>query len=135
MIICEYEFNRPDSKTPDYSMCEVDSYAWIPAGSDMPNHRLSLRKNLKTGEYEVYRHYYEQHLISRGPATVIVGKDTGQEEIAFKSKDLGEAIRFADGQYRKYHGDEEKADQVCQHKHPVRSSLCNAMQRGENHDL
>lgn len=124
MIICEYEFERPDSENPDYSMCEVDYYAWIPAGSGFPNHRLSLRKNLKTGEYEVYRHYVQTHVTSRKELTVIQEKELGTEEVAFKSKDLAEAIKFADGEYKRFHGDDEEPDQVCQHKYPVQSFLC-----------
>ena len=126
MIICEKEFERPDRDNPNYSMCEVDYYAWIPQGSDLQNHRLSLRKNLRTGEFEVYRCFSETRLVSRKGLTVITGDDTGQEEIAFKSKNLGEAIYFADGEWNKYHGQEapKEPDKVCQHKYPVKAMFC-----------
>ena len=62
MIICEYEFERPDPKNPQYSLVEVDIYGWIPRDfwSEIRDHRLSLRKNLKTGKFELYRHYYAE---------------------------------------------------------------------------
>jgi len=73
MIICEAEFETPDPKNPDFSMTEVDYYAWIPydmATPETPNHRLSLRKNLKTGEYELYRRLFQRRIISRKQITV-----------------------------------------------------------------
>jgi len=124
MIICEYEFEDEDINNPGYSHTEIDYYAWIPQGSGMPNHRLSLRKNLKTQEYEIYRHYYEQHLISRGPVTIITGADTGVEDVAFSSKDLTETIKFADGEWRRFHGEEKWQDQVCKHRPPVVAHNC-----------
>lgn len=102
-------------------MTENDYYAWIPATFKFPNHRLSLRKNLKTGEYEVFRHYFDRKLWSKKRLTAIYGEDTDKEDVAFKSKDLEAAVKFANGEWNKYHGDEvEKSnDQVCQHKPPV----------------
>lgn len=123
MIICESNFEMRDSKNPNLSMTEIDYYAWIPAGSDLPNHRLSLRKNLRTGEYEVYRRFYETKLTSRKQLTVIKGEDTGKEEVTVHSKNLAEAIKFACNEYRKYHGD-RLDDQVCQHRYPVKSRWC-----------
>ena len=123
MIICEDQFNQPDHKDPNYSFDEIDYYAWIPAGSDIPNHRLSLRKNLVTSDFEVYRRFFQKRLISRKDVTVITADDTGLEEVAFKSSDLGKAIEFASGEYLKYHGD-RMGDQVCQHKSPVKAMFC-----------
>lgn len=127
MIICESQFEREDPDRKGYSHAEVDWYAWIPQGSDLDNHRLSLRKNLVTGEFEVYRRFFEKVLISRGKTTIITGKDTRLEEVAFKSKDLATAIRYADGQYAKYHGTEEepeRGDKVCQHTTGLRAWGC-----------
>ncbi len=56
MKICEFDFSRQDPKKPDYADFEIDFYAWISSGKGQ-NHRLSLRRNLKTDEYEVYRTY------------------------------------------------------------------------------
>ncbi|MBA7692037.1 hypothetical protein ES703_100595 [subsurface metagenome] len=123
MIICEYDFETPDHKDPNYALHEVDYYSWIPADMGIANHRLSLRKNLKTKEYEVYRRFYQKRLVSRKNVTIITGDDTGLEEIALKSPDLEKAIEFACGEYLKYHGD-NMGDQVCLHQSPVIGSYC-----------
>lgn len=123
MIICKYQFNQPDSKNPNYSFDEIDYYAWIPAGSEFPNHRLSLRKNLITGDFEVYRRFQQGLIFSRKTLTISTNVDSGGEEVVFKSSDLGKAIEFASGEYLKYHGD-RMGDQVCQHKSPVKAMFC-----------
>jgi len=123
VIVCESEFEHPDPDNPDYSMAEVDYYAWIPAGSGFPNHRLSLRKNMKTREYEVYRYYVEQRLISRGALTVITNVPMEREEVAFKSLSLEEAIRFAGNEFKRFHGLDHE-DKVCQHKYPIKAFFC-----------
>jgi len=48
MIICEYSFNEPDNVKPMYSFREIDFYAYIPYTfiAEVPQHRLSMRKNL-----------------------------------------------------------------------------------------
>lgn len=58
--ICEHNFEREDEDNPGYSHHEVDYYAWIPQnrGHVVPNHRLSLRRNLVTKEWELYRAYH-----------------------------------------------------------------------------
>ncbi len=127
MIICPAEFEQPDPKTPGYSMTEVDYYSWIPshmATKEIPNHRLSLRKNLKTGEFEAYRRYFNPLLISRKNVTMITGADTGLETVAFKSKEFKEIVKFVNEEYSKYHGAEEKLDQICQHRPPIKTTFC-----------
>ena len=54
MLLCEREFERPDPCDPDYSLIEID-YCTV------HNVRIALRKNLKKGHYEVYKHNYLQH--------------------------------------------------------------------------
>ncbi len=44
--ICEHQFEAPDNKEKDYSMTEYDLYARL---------RMSIRKNLKTGDFEIFR--------------------------------------------------------------------------------
>lgn len=127
MIICPAEFEQPDPKTPGYSMTEIDYYAWIPshlATKEIPNHRLSLRKNLNTGEFELYRRFFNRFLISRKGLTMESGADTHKETVAFKSKDVNEIIRLGNKEYRKYHGAEERDDQVCQHMPPIKNTFC-----------
>jgi len=133
MIICEYEFLTPDPKNPNYSLCEVDFYAWIPPDSGFPNHRLSLRKNLKTGEYEVYRRYHQRVVAMKRGLFMETHKDLGIEEVAFKSKSLEEAIIFANKEVRRFHkpSEGEWEDKVCQHKYPVKSTFCKA-HKGQN---
>jgi len=124
MIICEYSFNQPDSKNPNYSFDEVDYYSWILSDSDFPNHRLSLRKNLITGEFEVYRRFQQKQIFSINGFTIDTNVETGYEEVAFKSKDLGEAIKFADSEWTRFHGEEKEPDKVCEHKYPVKATFC-----------
>ena len=50
----------PDPRNPRYSLVEVNVYGWIPKEfwDEIRDHRLSLRKNLKTGKFELYTYYY-----------------------------------------------------------------------------
>lgn len=128
MIVCEYDYLMPDSKDPDYSQSELDYYGWIPAGSDLPSHRLSLRRNLVTGDWEVYRRFYNQRLVSEKQVTMIIGDDTGQEQVALKTKDLMAAVVFANGECRKYHG-ERDPDEICLHKPPIQNWLCEKLKQ------
>jgi hypothetical protein len=104
MIICEWDFNDPDPQNPNYSAYEVDYYMWIP-GRGINDHRLSLRKNLKSGKYEVYRHFF--HL--------------SDEEVLYQYNDLMRAIRAACKERNAYHprGGSEPlcGDSVCDHLH------------------
>jgi len=111
MIICELEFEKPDPKNPDYSLLEVDYYAWIPKNNHIVSHRLSLRKNLKTGKFEVYRFFYTRRI----------------EEVAFEGS-FEEALKFADAEYEKWHGKKE-SDKVCQHRYPYKSLSCKAQKQ------
>lgn len=121
MIICPYEFNNPDRDDPTYSMLEVDYYAWIPAKwhSTMPNHRLSLRKNLVANTYEVYRQYVQAQaarlFLGSQPGVLITMKEGKYEEIALSTLDIKEAVRFANNECTTYHGslrDDEVCDQT-----------------------
>ena len=56
------DFDLSDPRNPEYSLTEIDYYASSPK-QPMANHRLSLRKNLKTGTYEAYRTFYRQKRI------------------------------------------------------------------------
>jgi hypothetical protein len=67
------------------------------------SHRLSLRRNLETGRFEVYRYYYIQE----------------NEEVAF-SGSFEEALEFANREANKYWGHlgRRETDKPCKHKHP-----------------
>lgn len=147
MIICEAEFNQPDPKTPKYSMTEVDFYSHIPPTAplgtpfNMRNHRLSLRKNLETGQFEVYRCFMQRSLTSQkvqmedeagrpilARLTLITNRPVQQKVmvVAFDSKDLREAVRFASGEARRFWSGlhKEEDDKVCEHKPPNLHSRC-----------
>ena len=108
MIICELAFSDPDPKNPKYSMREVDFYGYVPLDSQLKfsveSHRLSLRKNLETGKFEIYRFFH--------------GRE--DEEVAF-SGSFQEALDFAHTEWMKYWGflGEREKDMACRHKEPV----------------
>jgi len=104
LIVCETEFERADPENPNYSSTEVDFYAHILYGSEFPQHRLTLRKCLKTGEYEIIRAYAQRFII--------------EVEVAFKSQSLKEALDFANKEVEKFWG-HSLDGKVCQHKPPV----------------
>ena len=112
MIVCEYEFERPDPRNPSYSLVEVDIYGWIPREfwSEVRDHRLSLRKNLKAGKFELYRYYYT----------------TGSEEVIFAGS-LEECLRKAEEEWKRFHfgwAGVVPEFKPCKHRPPDISSLC-----------
>lgn len=136
MIICELEMSREDPSNPGYSMSEPDYYAWIPqrfVQAGMPNHRLTLRKNIAEGKYEFYRAYHRRvtgaMIIANNPVAVITHKESGIEEVIFSTEDFAEALKFGDAEWNKYHwkeGEEKHEDKVCTHGDDWRttSSFC-----------
>jgi|SRR5579872_1055576 len=56
--ICELEFDAPDPRDPRYSRAEVDRFGHVPGAYPHLQHRLSLRKNLITGEFEYYAFFF-----------------------------------------------------------------------------
>lgn len=114
MLICELQFETPDRDQPLYSLQEVDYYAWIPHSHHMLNHRLSLRKNLGTGEFEIYRRYYGR-VVAVGPGLIAsTSKDTGQEDVAFRGS-FEEALEFGNQEYERWHGKRDRSDEPCPH--------------------
>ncbi|MEM2612304.1 MAG: hypothetical protein QXJ45_06760 [Thermoproteota archaeon] len=106
MIICEYGFNNPDKEKPEYSFREVDFYGHIPYKYQIEtkNHRLSLRKNLKTGEFELYRYYHHD-----------------RSEKVIYSGNLADALAWAFKEKRRFWGElgNIEPDVPCKHKPPV----------------
>jgi hypothetical protein len=88
-------------------MREVDYYAFVPYVSQVKysveSHRLSLRKNLETGLFEVYRYYYKDD----------------REEVVFAGS-FTDALRFACEETNKYWGFmyRREPDIPCEHKYP-----------------
>jgi len=130
MYICEYSFNKEDPDIPGSSMDEVDYYAWIPSKfhSQIPNHRLTLLKNLVTGEYEFHRVY--MHTVVgrlRELGIVVTQRKAGYTEVAYKTKSLQEAVDWGNREWDKFHyepGEEHHDDKVCQHVYPHKHSFC-----------
>lgn len=123
MYICEFSFYLLDHDNPDYAMAELDVYGWIPPGLGKRDHRLSIRKNVKTGEYEVYRRFNQAYIRSAHGLTVFHHEELDQEAVAFKSSDLGEIVDFANREWHRYHGGPEE-DKICLHAPPDRSASC-----------
>jgi len=122
MIICETQFDHPDPDNPDYSLAEVDFYACVPFDK-FPQHRLSLRKNLKTGQYEVIRVYSERQVVAKNGILVDTGLETGDVEVVFSSPRLSEALNAAKTEYKRF-WDDDINDEVCRHKPPKVSFSC-----------
>lgn len=113
MIICEYEFEREAPNRKGYSFVEVDVYTWIPEGMGVQSHRLSLRKNLKTGMFEVYRHYNIITLLTQSEVMIQTLVDMNQEEIIYTG-DLKGALEVTNKEDKKY-WDAQGVDMVCDH--------------------
>jgi len=131
LIICETEFRTPDPDDPTIAMTEVDYFAWVPPTPGIPNHRLSLRKRLTNGNYEVYRKYVNTTITSGDiagmPVTHIQHKRGADdsEKVLISTPDLQAAIDCAKAEVKRFHGYESQ-DKVCQHKYPQLAFGCKA---------
>lgn len=112
MIVCEY-FEREDPNHKGYSLVEIDMYAWIPEGMEMQSHRLSLRKNLITGKFEVYRRYNIITTLNEPDILVQTFVDTKQEEVVCTG-DLKNALEVANREDKKYWNSKD-VNVVCNH--------------------
>lgn len=100
MIVCEESFRGINSHGVRYANYEIDFYAWTPPGK-VRDHRLSLRKNLTTGQYEVYRGY----------------SSSETEEIIFEGE-LQDALQIGDNETVRFHLFDPE-DEACDHStHP-----------------
>lgn len=123
MYICELRFDSPDPEDPSISHLEVDYYAWIPPGGEVPNHRLSLRKNLVTGEFEIYRAYTRAQMgVLRDRILMLTFKESGIEEVAYRGG-FKEAIDFANKETSRYHEISDR-DEPCRHEYPHVDMFC-----------
>lgn len=126
ITICEKDFDTEDPNKKGYSMHEVDYFAWIPVDfrKTTPNHRMSLRKNLTTGKWEIYRFMWTN------PSTTITSNiiiETvgfkGYETVIYSGDTLSEAMSYAYGEYIKYHGSREP-DEICTHGKSNNDWMC-----------
>ena len=115
MIVCEHTFTREDPHEPIYSMREYDLYAWIPLArrNGVDTHRLSIRKNHQTNEYELYRQYFDY----TGARTKL--------EVLFKDKDLVKVLDHGNSERRKFLTVDED-DTVCTHTPAHMHRRCNS---------
>jgi len=113
LIVCGLRFDRPDPNNPRYSLLEVDFYGNIPyakLAEGMMPHRLSLRKNLEKGKFEVYRRYFLTGAL-------------GKEEVAFEGS-LEEALAFANREVQFIWNTNFEPDRPCKHEEPEMALDC-----------
>lgn len=125
MIICESSFDDEDPRNPGYSLEEVDFYSHVPLNLKTTfNHRLSLRKNLKTSEYELIQVGVDAHLHATPGSYFESFQDGKGVQIAAKSTDLSVVLAEANRLEARYWGpDEAFQDEVCKHS-PRRHATC-----------
>lgn len=144
--VCELNFEKPDPRRPTISMHELDFYAYVPAVAiqkySMHTHRLSIRKSMKTGQFEVYRFYPDNKTVftvkdsARGMPFHMLGRkdiasvrqEGSAEEIVF-SGTFDQALSVADNEDEKVWGsvfpDQPRMKHVpCEHEYPACSSIC-----------
>lgn len=104
--VCETFFVGKDTDNPNYSSEEFDFYVKIAKNPEMRNHRLTLYKNMKTGNFEVYRQFMQEHKttvqIDGKIADITNQIDTELKETA-KIGNLEEYLIFVNNEREKYH--------------------------------
>ena len=122
MIVCEKRFEFEDPDIPGYSMLEINVYATVPTGrpenKDIISHNLALRKNLTTGEYELYAHYSRYMNMP--------------DKVVAATKDLHLILKNANDIWNRFWGDDEyqrETDTVCTHKHIGGDWMCPDLRR------
>lgn len=107
--ICESEFGTPDAKSPGYSHCEFDVYGHVSGKwhDKVRRHRLTIRKNLSAGKFELVRHYY----------------DNETDEVILASERFRDVVEMANDEYETYW---DRADRIviCKHDEPTKASGC-----------
>jgi hypothetical protein len=87
----EQRFLKPDPRNPDYSLLEYDLYNYNgqPGESLVTRYRESIRKNLKTGMYEVFRH----HFYKNSDGTI---KEEGWDEVIAEFETFKDALEYGE---------------------------------------
>lgn len=102
--ICEYEFDLEDPKIPGYSLMEVDVYAWAsPERTGVQSHRLSIRKNMRTGAFELYRRFNVPVAEAVPGLIAATHLDTGKEQVV-ASGSIASVCKAANHAYEEAHG-------------------------------
>ena len=136
IYVCGNEFTTPDGVTPNYSLVEIDLFAFIPAGyyqrkgitpQDEPSFNLSLRKNLLTNHYEIFQWHRAD--------------DESTKKVMYATLNLKTAILRATKLWHKYWdnlGDTPNSDftlKLCKHKYPHRSITCRENTEKNTHSI
>ena len=139
IYLCESEFEFADHDNPKYSQMEADVFAFIPNGyylkkqkearkqhkdpkfiaqirTKEPSFSLSVRKNLETGEYELFKwHQYED----------------SDKAVVLASKNIEEVFKKATEMWHYYWDDLDDdipnstfAFLVCKHEYPAKAIGC-----------
>ena len=136
MYVCAIRFEEPDPDDPDYSLLEVQFYAWTARRSQraegIPEHGLYLRKNLKIGKYELVREY-------DGPVSfrcdeqprMLTHVEAGEVLEVVYTGNLHETLRAGDAEYARIFGRRDLDDGMCVHKWPYRDELCPVSRKGD----
>jgi len=128
MYVCATRFQTPDPDNPDYSLLEVQFYAWTPRNTQegtegLPDHALCLRKNLKTNRFELVREFQAPVKAKLGLLTMFTHKKSGHEEVVFVGG-LHDALRAGDRDYARIFGKRGLDDGVCVHRWPYGDGSC-----------
>jgi len=88
----EQRFLKPDPRNPDYSLLEYDLYNYNgqPGESLVTRYRESIRKNLKTGMYEVFRHHFYKMY---GDGTIT---EDGWDEVIAEFETFKDALKYGE---------------------------------------
>lgn len=129
MFVCEARFQNPDPDDPDYSWLQIQFYAFTPRntqeGTDgIPNHRLFLRKNLRTNRFELVRQFQVHSKSTAGPFTMTTNIETGREEVALSLTSLHDSLLAGDDEYFRMFGKRDLQDGMCVHRWPYKDELC-----------
>ena len=92
-VVCELGWEDADPRNSNYSMREIDVYAWIPYHFKERNHRLSLRKNLKDEVFEAIEVYHG----------IVMGDPRPSSKVVKSSSELETVLEFIDEQWIKFH--------------------------------
>jgi hypothetical protein len=77
MIVCEFDpgWTHADPDDPRIGLMEVDVYANDFSAPPSENHRLSIRRVMADGSFELYRHYHfkrPDQVVVRGSLHVVL---------------------------------------------------------------
>ena len=130
MYVCASRFKEPDPDNPDYSLLEVQFYAWTPRrpqdGTDgVPEHGLFLRKNITTGKFELVREY-DGPVQSRyeGQLRAFTHVESGSIHEVIFAGGLHQALLAGNAEYARIFGRRDLDDGMCVHRWPYRDELC-----------